>query len=75
MIENRNRLLRASFDPRDAYGRQTRGWSYQAVVAFSGEGDALVLDAEAGKLVPANGREAFRGLVEDTGETWAEAGV
>lgn len=72
MIENRNANLRAHYCP-ERNGCQVSGHSYQTVIAFSYQGDAMVLDLKAGKLIPAHGVDGFVGLEEYTSQTW-EAG-
>jgi len=42
-----------------------RGKRAEAVVAWSPEGDALVVDAEQGRLVPARTRPGFTGLKQE----------
>ena len=75
MIENRNPNLRAHYDPVDEYGCQTRGHSYQTVVAFSEQGDAMVLDLQAGRLIPAREVAGFVDLVEVWTDSWEVGSV
>lgn len=63
MIENRDPRLHAAYVLEDKSGGQVGPWTYQRIFAFSDQGDALVLDMEAGRLIPAKDVTGFREVV------------
>lgn len=50
----------------DEWEQEVAGTAYEPVIAWDGEGYALVLDAQGGKLVRACGVQGFAGVCDAT---------